>query len=147
MTKVLLSDVTLEDLLPHRGNMLLVEEVLEIDVTYARTHCQVRKTWPMADMNGVPNLILVELAAQSAGVCNGWDRIKTKGMDSEQKGWLVGVKKADFYIDSLPFGAEIISKAENTFNFGNLREVSCEQHMDKKKISSITLQLFQEEAT
>jgi predicted hotdog family 3-hydroxylacyl-ACP dehydratase len=97
----------------------------------------------MADASGVPPLILIELAAQTAGVCNGWDRIQTKGIDSERMGWLVGIKKADFSIDHLPFGCDIISRARNTFRFDKLREVACEQHINDRLISRITLQLFQ----
>ena len=143
MNSITLSDVTLEDLLPHRDNMMLVEEVLEVDSQCARTCCVVKKSWPMADDKGVHPLILIELAAQTAGVCNGWHRIQTKGIESDQMGWLVGVKKADFFIDLLPFGNIIIGRAENTYKFENLREVSCELKMDDVVIGTITLQLFQ----
>jgi predicted hotdog family 3-hydroxylacyl-ACP dehydratase len=143
MNNLELSGLTIEDLLPHRGDMLLVEEVLAVDNKQARTLCRSKKSWPMADATGVPALILVELAAQTAGVCNGWDRIQTKGLDSEKMGWLVGIKKAEFLVDHLLFGSDIITRAETTYSFENLREVHCEQHIDDKQISTITLQLFQ----
>ncbi len=97
----------------------------------------------MANETGVHPLILVELAAQTAGVCNGWERIQTKGLDSDQMGWLVGVKKTEFLIDHLPFGSEILTRAVNSYNFEKLREVVCEQHMNNTLISKSTLQLFQ----
>ncbi len=143
MNTITFSDLTLEDLLPHRGHMMFVEKVLEVDRKHALTLCRVEKSWPMADDGGVHPLILVELAAQTAGVCNGWDRIQTKGLDSDQMGWLVGIKKTEFFINDLPFGSEIITRAENSYNFEKLREVSCEQHMDDKLICKSTLQLFQ----
>ena len=143
MSTTTLSDLTLEDLLPHRGNMLLVKEILEVDSKTARALFLVDSSWPMADENGVHPLILVELAAQTAGVCNGWDRIQTKGRDSNQMGWLVGIKKADFTVDSLPFGSIITARSENTYSFENLREVSCELAMDNQIIGRATLQLFQ----
>ena len=138
-----LSDLTLEDLLPHRDGMLFVREVLEVDSRNARALFLVDKSWPMADEQGVHPLILVELAAQTAGVCNGWDRIQTNGLDSNQMGWLVGIKKADFFIDSLPFGRTIIGTAENTYIFENLREVSCALYMNDQMIGKATLLLFQ----
>ena len=138
-----LSDLTLEDLLPHRSKMLLVEEVLSVDNQQAKTLSRPQPSWPMADATGVPVLILVELAAQSAGVYNGWDRIQTKGLESEKMGWLVGIKKAEFFIDHLLFDSEIITQATNTYSFDNLREVHCEQHIGQQAISTITLQLFQ----
>lgn len=143
MSTTILSGLALEDLLPHRGGMLLVTEVIEVDSKSARTLFLVDKSWPMADDHGVHALILVELAAQTAGVCNGWDRIQTQGQDSNQMGWLVAIKKADFFIDSLPFGSTVMARAENTYNFANLREVSCELHLDKQMIGRATLQLFQ----
>lgn len=143
MNTITFSDLTLDDLLPHRGHMMLLEKVLECDSKHALTLCRVGKSWPMAEKKGVHPLILIELAAQTAGVCNGLDRIQTKGLNSDQMGWLVGIKKTDFFIDSLPFGSEIISSAENTYSFENLREVFCELHMDNKLICKSTLQLFQ----
>jgi predicted hotdog family 3-hydroxylacyl-ACP dehydratase len=143
MDKITLATLTLEDLLPHRGRMLLVDKVLEVDGKHALTLCRVERSWPMADAQGVHPLILIELAAQTAGVCNGWDRIQTKGLDSEKKGWLVGIKKTEIFIDCLPFGGEIITSAENSYNFENLREVSCQQRMDNRLICTSTLQLFQ----
>ena len=143
MSTITLSDLTLEDLLPHRGIMMFVGEVLEVDSKHAVTLCLVEKSWPMADDQGVHPLILVELAAQTAGVCNGWDRVQTQGLDSDQMGWLVAIKKADFFIDCLPFGSAVIARAENAYIFENLREVSCELRLDNQIIGKITLQLFQ----
>ena len=123
MSTIPLSDLTLEDLLPHRGNMLFVKKVLEVDSKHARTLCRPEKSWPMTDGKEIHPLILIELAAQTAGVCNGWHRIQTQGLDSDQMGWLVGIKKAEIFIEYLPLG--------------------CEQVMDTKLIGEITLQLFQ----
>jgi len=76
-------------------------------------------------------------------VCNGWDRIQTQGLDSDQMGWLVAVKKAEFFVESLPLGAEVTGMAENTYSFENLREVACELFMKGQVIGRATLQLFQ----
>ena len=138
------SDLTLQDLLPHREGMLLIEEVLQVERRRAVVRCTVRPTWPMAGPEGADALILVELAAQSAGVCNGWDRIHSKGLDSDKTGWLVGIKKAEFHLQLLPYGAEILCRAENINDFKNLREVSCQQLLDGRLIGSMTLQLYQE---
>lgn len=138
-----LSDLSLEDLLPHRGSMMLVTKILEVDAEHAVTLSRVAGSWPMADAGGVHPLILIELAAQTAGVCNGWDRVQTVGLDSDKMGWLVGIKKAELFIDYLPIGSAIISRAENSYKFASLREVACRQHLDGKLIGTIILQLFQ----
>ncbi len=138
-----LAGLTLEDLLPHRGPMLLIDAVLAVDNTHAVTRSRIRKSWPLQVEGGVRPLILVELAAQTAGVCNGWDRIQTQGLDSNQMGWLVAIKKADFLVEILPFGGEIIAEAKNTYNFENLREIACELRLNDTLIGRATLQLFQ----
>lgn len=138
-----LSHYTLEDILPHRGNMLLIEGILEVDQTHAVTSSLVQASWPMTDTKGAQPLIMVELAAQTAGVCNGLDRIKKQGLDSSKMGWLVGIKRAQLYVDCLPLGSTVVTRAENSHNFDNLREVSAVLHMDESLIGEITLQLYQ----
>lgn len=143
MKTIPFTDLSLDDLLPHRGPMLLVTEVLEVDAEHAVSLCRVAASWPMVEANGVHPLILIELAAQTAGICNGWDRVQTRGLDSEKMGWLVGIKKAELFIDALPIGSEIICSAENSYKFDSLREVTCRQHLDQQLIGTMTLQLFQ----
>ncbi|MBU0664434.1 MAG: hypothetical protein KJ990_07825 [Proteobacteria bacterium] len=138
-----LSGITLEDLIPHRGRMVLIDDILEVDSSHALTASVMSASYPLADANGVHPLIMVELAAQTAGVCNGLDRIKTKGIDSLKMGWLVGVKRAQFYIEYIPLGSTVFTRSENSHNYENLREVSCVVHLDKRLIGEVTLQLFQ----
>jgi len=142
-TPLQLSDLTLEDLLPHRGSMMLITEVIAVDRSHAVTRCVVDRSWPLVTNAAAHPLIMIELAAQTAGVCNGWDRVQTKGLNSEQMGWLVGIKHARFFIQSLPVGSSVITRAENTYNFENLRLVSCEVRLDDTLIGSAELQLFQ----
>ena len=137
------SDLTLEDIIPHRGNMVLIRDILEADETHAVTASVMSTSYPLAEETGVQPLIMVELAAQTAGVCNGLDRIRTQGIDSNQMGWLVGVKRAQFYVDCIPFGSTVVIRSENSHNYENLREVSCVVHMDDTLIGEITLQLYQ----
>ncbi len=141
--KIQIDGLTLEDILPHRGNMVLIENILEVDETHAVTESVMSASFPLVDRNGVQPLIMVELAAQTAGVCNGLDRIRTQGIDSNKMGWLVGVKRALFYIDCIPLGNTVVIRSENVHNYENLREVSCVLHMDDTLLGEITLQLFQ----
>ncbi len=138
-----LTDFALEDLVPHRGAMLLIDEILEVDDVSAVTKSRVARTWPMADEEGVSPLIFVELAAQTAGVCNGWERIRKLGADSEQIGWLVAVKRADFYMEHLPFGLSITARAENTMIFDKFREVTGRLHHGDQLLAEVVLQLYQ----
>lgn len=137
------SGLTIEDLLPHRGTMLLIGEVLEVDDLYAVTLSTVAATWPLADGQGVPPLMLIELAAQTAGICNGWNRIRIQGLDSEQMGWLVAVKRAEFFTDHLPLGSVVRARAENTLVFDTFREVTSQLHHNDQLVAEVVLQLYQ----
>ena len=143
MPPVQLADLTLEDLLPHRTGMLLIGSVVTATATRAVTLSTVSLTWPLTNTRGAPSLLCIELAAQTAGVCNGWDRIQTQGMDSNQMGWLVAVKRAEFHLPLLPLGATIRAEAENTLVFSNFRENSGRLFLDGALIAEVTLQLYQ----
>ncbi|MBM9612953.1 hypothetical protein JWJ90_01485 [Desulfobulbus rhabdoformis] len=143
MNAMELAQLSLEDLLPHRDGMLLIDEVLEVDTVQARTLSRVSADWPLTGPDGAESLICVELAAQTAGVCNGWDRIQNRGLDSDQMGWLVAVKRADFFVDHLPLGGSIEASAKNTLVFDKFREVESQLHQDGQLVASVVLQLFQ----
>ncbi len=137
------TEYSLEDLLPHRGDMLLLDEILELAEEYALTTATVTSTFPLCRGEEVQPLIMVELAAQTAGVCNGLTRIKDEGEETSRKGWLVGVKRADFSIEAIPMGSRLIIRSENTHKFDILREVVCVVHLEDRLIGEITLQLIQ----
>ena len=143
MTEHDFADIKIDDLIPHRGNMILIDHIVEIKKEYAVTAAIVRKSWPLLTAKGVQPLILVELAAQSAGVCNGWDRIQKKGLHSDSMGWLVGVKKAHFNIESIPLHSKIITRSENFNKYDNLRVTTSVSWLGNDVIGEITLQLFQ----
>lgn len=138
-----LFDYVLEDLLPHRGNMLLLTDILEMDETFAVTTALITTSCPLTDNNGAQPLLMVELAAQTAGVCNGLSRIRDQGEDSSKVGWLVGIKRAHFYTDRLPLGKTVVIRSENRHVYDKLREVSAVLHMDETLVGEVTLQLFQ----
>nr|MBF0223692.1 hypothetical protein [Desulfobulbaceae bacterium] len=137
------TEIKIEDLIPHRGHMVLIDHIVEIEKEYAVTAAFVKESWPLLTANGVQPLILVELAAQSAGVCNGWDRITKKGLHSVSMGWLVGVKKAVFNIECIPLHSKIITRSENSNKYDNLRVTSSVSWLGSDIIGEITLQLFQ----
>lgn len=143
MDSFTLGELTLEDLLPHRRGMLLLGEIVEVDANHAVTRSTVSAAWPMADAQGVDPLICVEIAAQTAGVCNGWIRVQAQGPDSDQTGWLVAVKRAEFHLQVLPLGSTLYARGENTFSFDKFREVTSQIFLEGRLIAEVTLQLYQ----
>jgi predicted hotdog family 3-hydroxylacyl-ACP dehydratase len=138
-----LDDISIEDLLPHRGRMLLIDEVLEVTDTTAVTCATVTENWPLFDGQGVDSLILIELVAQTAGVNNGWVRIKQHGLNSEKKGWLVGIKQSRFLVDSVALNDRIITRAENQFEYEGYRQILGTARIDDTLVGEVALQVIQ----
>jgi len=135
--------IVIDDLLPHRGRMRLVDEIIEVDEKRAVTSSTVNEQWPFFDGKGVNALVLIELVAQTAGICNCWKGIKEQGDRFVRKGWLVGIKHSRFFVDTIPLNTRIITTAENQFSFENFREVSGTVTIDSNLVGEITLQLVQ----
>jgi len=136
-------DLKIEDLLPHRNRMLLIDEILEIDDKVAITRSTVTDQWPFFDGQAVDSLVLIELVAQTAGINNSWVRVKKRGQDSEKKGWLVGIKQSRFFVDSLSLNDLIITRAENQFEYESYRHISGIARIDDVIVGEVSLQLFQ----
>lgn len=139
-------DLTVEDLLPHRGRMLLIDEVIHIEGDRAVAAVQVNDRWPLADEGAVSPLMIIELVAQTSGIGNGLNLIKEHGKGADRRGWIVGVKKARFYIDALPMGARIVVESKNRFKFDDFIEIGGTAKMDDKLVGEVTLQVMKADA-
>ena len=136
----------IEDLLPHRDQMLLIDEILEVDHNMAVTCATVTDRWPFFDGNGVDPLVLIEVVAQTAGINNGWVRIQQHGKDSESKGWLVGIKQSRFFVDTLVLNDRIITRVENKFKYEGYREILGSAKIGSALVGEVALQVIRTEA-
>ena len=138
--------IRIEDLLPQRDRMLLIDEIIELDDERAVTAATVTDQWPFYDANGVNPLVLIELVAQTAAVTNGWIRIKQRGKDSEKKGWLVGIKQSRFFVEAISLNQRIITRAENQFVYESYRHIAGIARIGSDIVGEVTLQLIQTES-
>ena len=138
--------IRIEDLLPQRDRMLLIDEIIEVDDERAVTAATVTDQWPFYDANGVNPIVLIELVAQTAGVTNGWIRIKQRGKDSEKKGWIVGIKQSRFFVEAISLNQCIITRAENQFAYESYRHIAGVAKIGSKIVGEVTLQLIQTES-
>jgi predicted hotdog family 3-hydroxylacyl-ACP dehydratase len=137
------ANLTLERLLPHRGRMLLVEAVVELNDRQATTLSVVREDWPLF-RNGFCNpLILIELVAQTSGIHNGLTRLKKRGAGGDIGGWLVGVKRAVFHTAAIARGKRITTTAKNAFVFEDLREITGSVFIDGVVAAETVLQVME----
>ncbi|MEW6666883.1 MAG: hypothetical protein AB1512_16900 [Thermodesulfobacteriota bacterium] len=137
------ASLAVEDFLPHRGRMRLVDEIVEVDEARAVTRSKVTEQWPFFDGKAVSSLILIELVAQTAGICNCWNGIRMQGEKFVKKGWLAGIKNSRFFIDAIPLDACITTSTENRFKMENFREVAGTAMIGTRLVGEITLQLVQ----
>lgn len=132
-----------ESFLPHRDRMKLVDEILAVDGQTAATRCTVSARWPFFDGQSVSSLVLVELVAQTAGICNSWAGKQKQGEKFQPRGWLVGIKQAHFFKAILGLGSHVIVRTENGFKFESYREVMGTAEIDGQPLATVDLQLMQ----
>jgi predicted hotdog family 3-hydroxylacyl-ACP dehydratase len=135
--------LTIETLLPHRGRMLLVDEILEINERQAKTLSVVREGWPLFKDGFCNPLILIELVAQTSGIHNGLTRLKERGVVEDNGGWLVGVKRAVFHTGAIARGKRITTTAKNAFVFDDLREIAGSASIDGAIAAEVVLQVME----
>jgi predicted hotdog family 3-hydroxylacyl-ACP dehydratase len=122
--------------------MRLVDKILEVDADHAVTLSRVAPHWPGMGPRGVAGEVLIELMAQTAGVHNGWERLRSEGRESDKRGWLVGVKSARLEPTLLPLGSELETRAENQFAFEGFREITAKVTWDGRVLAEAVLQLL-----
>ncbi len=107
-------EVRIEDLIPHRSRMKWVDDVLEISDVLARTSSRVTERWPLDETCAAAPVVLIELIAQTAGVLEGW-KSRGKGGRPEKSGWLVGIKKCDFFVDRVPLQTRLTTTVRRLY--------------------------------
>jgi predicted hotdog family 3-hydroxylacyl-ACP dehydratase len=135
--------LNVESLLPHRGRMLLVDEILALTDDQATTRSIANKKWPLYRDGTINPLILVELVAQTAGVHNSLKRLQQRGEGSPTRGWLVGVKSARFHVATIAPGEAVTTTTNNAFVFDNLREIKGTVFIGGQLAADVVLQIVE----
>jgi predicted hotdog family 3-hydroxylacyl-ACP dehydratase len=136
--------IPIEALLPHGEGMRLIDAVVAVDALHAVTRATVQRQWPMVTGESVSPLLLIEVAAQAAGVYIGWNEQAKPGADSAAaRGWLVGVKQARFYTASLALGCVITIRTEPQLAVDLYKEIAATLTSDDQCIAEVYLQVMQ----
>ena len=134
--------VSIEELIPHRGRMKLIDDIVRVDEETAVTESIVKPEWPFFEGGSVSSLVLIELTAQTAGVSIGWEESIIKGKDIEGRlGWLVGVKEARFYVDRIPIHSRIRVCSTKDFRFENYHEIVGTAEIGPQVVGEVRLQI------
>jgi predicted hotdog family 3-hydroxylacyl-ACP dehydratase len=109
--------LNIEDFIPHREPIRIISEVIEIRDDFAITGAVVNSNWPLYDGNAVNSLVLIEAIAQTAALVEGYK--KKKQGKAGAKGWLVGIKSAEFKQATIPVDTRVIIAVKSLYSFDN----------------------------
>lgn len=134
----------IEDLIPHRERLKLIDTIVSVDRDRAVARATVNEMWPLVSEQAVSVIILIELAAQTAGIWIGWnEKIKTGEPQGDTRGWLVGVKKARFYTADIPLGTSLTIQSDKSLIVDNYKELAASITIGDQLIAEIDLQILQ----
>ena len=135
----------LNELLPHRERMKLIDTILDVGDDFAVTESTVTARWPLVDAGAASTIVIVELVAQTASACVGWKRKRENPSLSRGRGWLVGIKEARFFTAAVPLNTRVTTRAETVFNFEGYTGIEGRVEVDGTLIGTVTLQVLEAE--
>lgn len=131
-------NIDIDSLIPHRGKIRIISGILEIKENSAISAATVNSDWPLYDGEAASSLVLIEAIAQTAAIIEGYKR-KLRG-ESGVKGWLVGIKNAEFNVEKIPVDTDIIIVLKNSYSFDNYGVVEGTVKSGEKVLATATLQ-------
>jgi predicted hotdog family 3-hydroxylacyl-ACP dehydratase len=135
----------IERLIPHREGMKLLDAIITADGRQATTESVVTDRWPLVENRRASPLVLIELVAQTSAVCIGWKEAQEAGDEPiEGKGWLVGIKSADFFTGSISVGTRIRTQTEIRFSIDNYTEIRGKSMADRSCLGEMVLQVMRD---
>lgn len=109
--------IDIEALIPHREPIKVITEVVELHENSGTAAAIVNERWPLYDGHAVGALALIEAIAQTSAIVEGNKRMREG--KSGVKGWLVGIKSAEFSTDSIPVNTPITVHVDSVHSFDN----------------------------
>jgi predicted hotdog family 3-hydroxylacyl-ACP dehydratase len=131
-------NIDIDSLIPHREKIKIISGILDIQENSAISSATVNSQWPLFDGEAVNSLIIIEAIAQTAAIIEGYKR-KQRG-ESGVKGWLVGIKNAEFNEEKIPVNTNLIIMLESKYSFDNYGVVEGTVKAGEKVLATATLQ-------
>jgi predicted hotdog family 3-hydroxylacyl-ACP dehydratase len=131
-------NIDIDSLIPHREKIKIISGILDIQERSAISSATVNSEWPLFDGEAVNSLIIIEAIAQTAAIIEGYKR-KKRG-ESGVKGWLVGIKNAEFIEEKIPVNTNLIIMLESKYSFDNYGVVEGIVKTGEKVWATATLQ-------
>ena len=141
-----MTEMTIDRLVPHRGRMRLIDDIIAVDETEAVTKSVVKKDWPLTADGRTNALVIIELVAQSASVHIGWKELQENHDQACGRGWLVGIKSAHFDMQTIPVQASIITVVRPEYRFENYTGIYGQANIGSQSIGEVRLQVMRSES-
>ena len=109
--------IDIEALIPHRKPIRVITDIIELGENTGTTAAVVNENWPLYDGHTVGSLALIEAIAQTSAIVEGHKRM-LEGK-SGVKGWLVGIKSAEFTKDVIAVNTPITIHVDQVHSFDN----------------------------
>jgi predicted hotdog family 3-hydroxylacyl-ACP dehydratase len=132
-----------EQFIPHRGKMKLVDEIVSICENEVLTRTTATHNWPLLPGGFADPVMLVEVVAQSAGIHNEWLEMQKNTSRKPSGGWLVGIRDMSLSITEIRVGAIIVTRTQNTYTVKDFREITGQSTIDGDLIATVRLQIIQ----
>ncbi len=137
--------LNLEDLVPHRGDMLLLDEIVSMSDSGAHARAHMHSNHPFrVEGRGVPAWVGMELMAQTIAAFSG--RHARQAGEPVRLGYLLGARAYDCERDSFPEGAVLdIHVREDLRQDNGFGAFSGTVELDGEILASGRLNVFQSE--
>jgi len=141
MTKPL-TDWPLSSLIPHSGNMVLLDELCEFDDEHLVARTRV-KPGPYSLPDGaLPSWLGLELMAQAVAA---WAGCHARRVGQPAKlGFLLGTRRYESHTPKLPLGAALTITAKRSFvDESGLGSFECSLHEEVQLLAAARLSIYQ----
>jgi len=130
--------IDIESLIPHREPIKIITDVIDLQDDSGLTSAVVNERWPLCDGRKVRSLVLIEAIAQTAALVGGYKQ-KKEGKEAT-KGWLVGIKSAEFKQEFLELGTRVTVSARSLYTLEDYAVIEGVVKAGDETVMTATLQ-------
>lgn len=137
------SGITPNELLPHRGSMLLIDSIVDITDNSVASRSMIRKNNPFLSGGDLHACALIEYMAQTVAILQGWRNLDKGG--AIRAGFLVGVDHMVFSKYSARIGEYLDVSITEISAAGDFGCYECSIHLDDVEIGKGIVKVFSAE--
>ena len=123
----------IEELIPHRRPMLLIDEVIAHEGYEVRTRTTIREDMPFVHDGEMEALVAVELFAQSA--CTLVTLLAPPGARPQQSGAILGTRNIALETDRFSVGDVLEVHCEQKLAIGMTAQIACRLERDSEVLA------------